>query len=65
MQLACARTIHGTQGLTLNGLAFDPTRVTRHGLMYTTLSRVKSIESVYLHNELTHKNFYVNLKGSR
>ena len=37
IQLACARPIHRTQDLTLNGTTFDPTRVTRNGIMYTTL----------------------------
>ncbi len=53
IQLACARTIHRTQGLTLNGLAFDPTGVTRHGLVYTTLSRVKTIDSLFLLKQLS------------
>ena len=59
IQLACARAIHRTQGLTLSGLAFDPTGVTWHRLLYTTLSRVKSIDSLYFLNELFQKNFHV------
>jgi hypothetical protein len=32
IQLAAARTIHRSQGLTLNEMVFDPTNVTKHGL---------------------------------
>ena len=62
IKLACARTMHRTRGLTLDKLAFDPTGIKKHGLVYTTLSRVKSIESLYLLNELTHKKFHVKQK---
>ena len=64
IQLASARTIHRTQGITTDKLAFDPTGITTHGLVYTALSRVKSIESVYLLNEFTHKNFHVKQRSS-
>jgi hypothetical protein len=40
IQLAAIRTIHRSQGLTLDELAFDPTNVTKHGLTYIALSRV-------------------------
>lgn len=62
IQLACARTIHRTQGLTLDKLAFDPTGMTQHGLVYTALSRVKTIDSLYLLSKLSHKNFHVKDK---
>ena len=64
IQLACARTIHRTQGLTLDGLAFDQTGVTQDGLVYTALSRVKIISSIYLIQKLTPKNFHVKTKVS-
>jgi ATP-dependent exoDNAse (exonuclease V) alpha subunit len=64
IQLACARTIHRTQGLTLDGLAFDPTGVTQDGLVYTALSRIKNISSIYLIQKLTPKKFHVNTKVS-
>jgi hypothetical protein len=41
-QLVVAQTIHRSQGLTLDCLTFDMTGVTKHGLRYTTLSRVFS-----------------------
>jgi ATP-dependent exoDNAse (exonuclease V) alpha subunit len=52
-QIACARTIHRSQGLTLDNVAFDPTGIRIHGLVYTTLSHVRNIESLYLSNPLT------------
>jgi len=62
IQLACAHTIHRSQGLTLDRVAFDPTGVQVHGLVYTALSRVKNIESLYLLNPLKHNNFKVKKK---
>ena len=62
IQLACARPIHRSQGLTLVGLAFEPSHISTHVLVYTTLSRVKTMESLYLVNKLTQKNFHVNKK---
>jgi hypothetical protein len=44
IQLAIARTIHQAQGLTLDYLTFDPTNVYKHGLTYTSFSRVKKKE---------------------
>jgi hypothetical protein len=41
IQLVATCTIHQTQGLTLDYLAFDPTNVYKHGLTYTTFFRVK------------------------
>ena len=37
-------------------------RITTHGLVYTTLSRVKINESFYLLNELNHRNIHVKQK---
>ena len=62
IQLACARTIHRIQWLTLDQIAFDPTGVTKHGLVYTALSRVRTIDSLYLINKLTQQNFHVKNK---
>lgn len=64
MQLACARTIHRTQGLTLEKMAFDPSGISQHGLIYTTLSRVRNINALYILQRLTTKNFNVNKKIS-
>ena len=55
IQLACARTIHRAQGLTMDRLAFDPKGIRRHGLIYTALSRVKYINCLYLLNKLDEK----------
>ncbi len=41
IQLVGTCTIHQTQGLTPDYLAFDLTNVYRHGLIYTTLFHVK------------------------
>jgi len=38
IQLATTHTIHQTQGLTIDLLAFDPSGVTKHGLTYNILS---------------------------
>ena len=62
IQLACARTIHRAQGLTLDRLAFDPSNIRTHGLVYTTLSRVRSMNSLFLLQKLTQENFHVNKK---
>ena len=62
VQLACARTIHRTQGLTLEKMAFDPSGISQHGLIYTTLSRVRNINALYILQRLTKKNFNVNKK---
>jgi hypothetical protein len=40
IQLVATQIIHRSQGLTLDCLTFDSTNVTKHGLTYTTLSRV-------------------------
>jgi hypothetical protein len=62
IQLACARTIHRAQGLTLDKLAFDPSNIRTHGLVYTTLSRVKTMNSLFLIQKITQENFCVNKK---
>jgi len=62
IKLACARTVHRSQGLTLDNVAFQPTGIQIHGLVYTTLSRVKSIDSLYLLSPLTKDNFKVKQK---
>jgi hypothetical protein len=40
IKLACARTVHRSQGITLDSVAFDPAGIRIHGLVYTTLSHV-------------------------
>ena len=62
VQLACAHTMHRSQGLTLDNVAFDPSGIRKHGLVYTTLSCVRNIQSLYLLNALTKDNFRVKQK---
>jgi hypothetical protein len=45
IKLSCARTIHRLEGLTLDKVAFQPAGIWIHGLVYTTLSCVRSMES--------------------
>jgi hypothetical protein len=42
IQLVTTRTIHHFQGLSLDELVFDPTKVFLNGLTYTTLSRISN-----------------------
>ncbi len=46
VQLVVTRTIHRTQGLTFDYLTFDPTKVYKHGLTYTTISHVKKKKKI-------------------
>jgi exonuclease III len=62
IKLACACTIHRSQGLTLDSVAFDPIGIQIHGLVYTTLTRVRSIDSLYFLSALTKDNFKVKHK---
>ena len=43
-------------------LAFDPKGVRKHRLVYTALSCVKDIKSLYLLNKLERSNFSLNEK---
>lgn len=60
IQLAAARTIHRSQGLSLDDVAFNPTNINKHGLTYTALSRVRTKEKLYLLAPLTVSNFRVD-----
>ena len=60
IQLAVARTIHRAQGLSLDDLVFKPCGVNRHGLAYTTLSRIRSKEKLYLLAPLEISNFQID-----
>jgi ATP-dependent exoDNAse (exonuclease V) alpha subunit len=59
IQLVAASTIHRSQGLTLDLLTFDPSGIHHHGLTYTTLSRVREKENLYLLAPLVEANFKV------
>jgi hypothetical protein len=69
VQLAITRTIHRSQGLSLDELALDPKNVTKHDLTYTILYHVRKKENLYSLNSLFHKNFnvkmFVNIAMSR
>jgi hypothetical protein len=60
IQLAIAKTIHQSQGLSLNILAFDPTNVRKHGLSYIALSCIRIKEGLYLLPPLQHQNFRID-----
>jgi ATP-dependent exoDNAse (exonuclease V) alpha subunit len=59
IQLATARTIHRAQGLSLDRLAFNPQNVSKHGLSYMALSRVRSKEQLYLLHSICSRKFHV------
>lgn len=48
-----------SQGITMEAMAFDPAGVRQHGLTYTTLSRTKTIDSLFLLKPLTSKKFKI------
>jgi hypothetical protein len=48
--------------LALDSVSFDPTGIQIHGLVYTTLSHVRNIESLYFLNSLKMDNFKVKQK---
>jgi hypothetical protein len=60
IQLAVARTIHQSQGLLLDKLAFDPTNVRKHGQSYIALSCIRIKEGLYLLPPLQHQNFHID-----
>ena len=62
VQLACAHTMHRSQGLTLDNVAFDSSGIRKNGLVYTDLSCVRNMQSLYLLNALTKDNFRVKEK---
>ncbi len=53
-------TIHQSQGLTLEFLAFDPSGIHHHGLTYTTLSHVREKENLYFLVALVEANYKVD-----
>ncbi len=60
IQLTIVTTIHHTQGLLLDELAFDPTNIKKHGLTYTSFSHTWTKENLFLLTPLKHENFYVD-----
>jgi hypothetical protein len=60
IQFVATQTIHYSQGLSLDELVFDFTIVKKHGLTYTTLSRIRTKEKLFLLTPLQHEIFNVN-----
>lgn len=60
VEITFERTMHWSQGLTMDKLAFDLIGIQHHGLIYKTLSRVRNISSLYLLRHLHQSNFLVN-----
>jgi hypothetical protein len=58
----CARTVHRSQELTLNSVVFNPVGIRIHGLVYTSLSRFRNIESLYFLSTLTKDKFKLKHK---
>lgn len=48
LMLAYAITVHKSQGLTLDRIGIDLKTACSHGLLYTALSRAKTLDSVYI-----------------
>ena len=55
-----ARTIHRAQGLSMDTLAFEPTGIRTHGLIYTALSRIRDPANLYILNKLQSKQIKVD-----
>ena len=53
--------IHRSQGLTIQSLAFNPTHIRTHGLVYTALSHEsKTLINLYLLEPIVHEHIKVN-----
>lgn len=70
LKLAYGITIHKSQGMTLDKLVVDCSRIFERGQAYVAMSRVKTLEGLYLRNFTPDKvmvdekvaNFYENLE---
>ncbi len=60
IQLVTSHTIHQAQGLTFDYLTFDPTNVYKHGLTYTSFSRVKKKDFLNLLQPLQMNFFQID-----
>ena len=49
----------------MDELPFDPHKVYQHGLTYTSISHVRTIETLHLIHKLEHQNFKVSKKWLR
>lgn len=63
IQQAATRTIHRSQGLTLEEIALCPKKVNKHGLTCIALSCVRSPNNLYLLSPLTNKNFILIIQS--
>jgi hypothetical protein len=61
IKLACACTVHRSEGLTLDSVELEPIGIQMHRLVYTTLSHVRSIDS-HFRSPLTKYKFKVKYK---
>ncbi len=61
VQLAITRTIHRSQGFSLDELVLDPKNVTKHDLTYTIVYHVRKKENLYSLNSLCNENFNVKM----
>jgi ATP-dependent exoDNAse (exonuclease V) alpha subunit len=50
--LGYALTIHRCQGMTLDGVVFDPNKVFERHQLYVALSRVRKLEDLYLRSRI-------------
>lgn len=60
IQLATAQMIHRSQGLSIDEMAFDPSGINKHRLLYIVLSRIRLKEKLYLLNPLLISNFQID-----
>jgi len=60
IQLATIKIIHRSQELSLNDLAFGPTNVKNHGLLYIVIACIQAKEWLYLSIPFQHQNFHID-----
>lgn len=58
--LAYALTINKSQGLTLDKAIIDISNCFTYHMVYTALSRVKSLDGIYLHSKINTKKIIIN-----
>lgn len=64
LRLGYAITIHKSQGQTYTAVNLDPHSFTS-GMLYVALSRVKSIDGLYLDNDVTVDDLQVSIEATR